>query len=84
MCLLLKSVARPSIINQNDNCMHFANDVKSFLQTRDAYIATQGPLPNTVWDFWRMVFTVNTAVIVMVTNIEENGRYGSNCLRIIA
>lgn len=35
------------------------------------YIATQGPIVNTVTDFWRMVWQEHSPIIVMITNIEE-------------
>ena len=43
------------------------------------YIATQGCLPATVIDFWKMTWQENTRVIVMTTNEMERGRV-SPCL----
>ena len=33
-----------------------------------------GPVPDSVPDFWRMVWEQGTATIVMLTNLEEKGR----------
>ncbi|XP_055986837.1 receptor-type tyrosine-protein phosphatase F isoform X11 [Sorex fumeus] len=41
---------------------------------QNAYIATQGPLPETMGDFWRMVWGQRTATIVMMTRLEEKSR----------
>ncbi|XP_072767764.1 receptor-type tyrosine-protein phosphatase S-like isoform X2 [Anoplolepis gracilipes] len=38
------------------------------------YIATQGPKPNTVIDFWRMIWQENVAIICMLANVIENGK----------
>nr|AFD97013.1 PTPRDb [Danio rerio] len=39
-----------------------------------AYIATQGPMPDTFSDFWRMVWEQHTANVIMITKLEEKSR----------
>lgn len=41
---------------------------------RKAFIATQGPLPDTSDDFWRMVWEQKCATVVMLTKEREGGR----------
>ncbi|KAJ8316207.1 hypothetical protein KUTeg_006221, partial [Tegillarca granosa] len=50
---------------QNDHSRVGVTEYKS-------YIATQGPKKNTIADFWRMVWQVNSRTIVMLTNLVEN------------
>ncbi|KAL9924781.1 tyrosine-protein phosphatase Lar isoform 5-T7 [Glossina fuscipes fuscipes] len=40
----------------------------------NAYVATQGPLQETIGDFWRMCWELKTATIVMMTRLEERTR----------
>uniref|UniRef100_A0A8R1I3F0 protein-tyrosine-phosphatase n=1 Tax=Caenorhabditis japonica TaxID=281687 RepID=A0A8R1I3F0_CAEJA len=41
---------------------------------RNAYIATQAPLPSTFADFWSMVWQERSNVIVCITNMVEDGK----------
>jgi len=44
------------------------------LNSKRAYIATQAPKPETVKDFWRMVWEQDVRILVMLTNLEEQGK----------
>ncbi|KAL3316632.1 Tyrosine-protein phosphatase non-receptor type 9 [Cichlidogyrus casuarinus] len=50
-----------------------ASWVDSYRQ-RNAFICTQGPLPDTVGDFWRLVWDFHVPVIVMITRVFEANR----------
>ena len=50
-----------------------ANWVSGFARERE-YILTQGPMSNTILDFWRMVWESNARNIVMITKLIEGDR----------
>ena len=41
---------------------------------KNAFIATQGPLPDTIADFWRMVWEYKCHTVIMLTKEKESGR----------
>lgn len=42
-------------------------------ETRN-YIVTQGCLPNTINDFWKMIWQEDSRVIVMITKLYEKSK----------
>lgn len=51
-----------------------ANYVHGWPNEQHAYIATQGPLANTIVDFYRMLWQESVPVIVMITRLVENNK----------
>lgn len=50
-----------------------ANFVKGPKDSANYYIACQAPMENTINDFWRMIWEQNSKVIIMATDLSENG-----------
>ena len=45
-----------------------------------ALVLSQGPLPETVGDFWRAVWEQHVPSVVMMTKLEERNRVSACCL----
>uniref|UniRef100_A0A0L8G606 Protein-tyrosine-phosphatase n=1 Tax=Octopus bimaculoides TaxID=37653 RepID=A0A0L8G606_OCTBM len=63
---------RPYLTTPADESNDYINAV--FLNSykkRDAFIVTQMTLPNTVVDFWRLIYDHNSSTIVMLNEIDE-------------
>ncbi|GBN82907.1 Receptor-type tyrosine-protein phosphatase T, partial [Araneus ventricosus] len=59
--------------NKADKDYINASYIDGYRRPRE-YIVTQGPLENTVVDFWRMIWQENSPVIVMLMELIENGK----------
>ena len=51
-----------------------ANYVTGYPNEYHAFIATQGPLANTIMDFYRMIWQEHVPVIVMITRLFEKNK----------
>ncbi|XP_055966564.1 tyrosine-protein phosphatase non-receptor type 7 isoform X2 [Sorex fumeus] len=57
--------------SQEDGDYINANYIRGYDGQEKVYIATQGPMPNTVSDFWEMVWQEGVSLIVMLTQLRE-------------
>nr|XP_020469083.1 receptor-type tyrosine-protein phosphatase R isoform X2 [Monopterus albus] len=65
--VILKSKSHNDLLSSYIN----ANYIRGYLGDQKAYIATQGPMVNTVNDFWQMAWQEESPVIVMITKLKE-------------
>ncbi|KPP57487.1 hypothetical protein Z043_124782, partial [Scleropages formosus] len=75
LCLDHSRVKLSPLNDDNDETSDYIN--ASFMdgyKRSNAYVATQGPLPKTYSDFWRMVWEQMVLIIVMTTRVVERGR----------
>src|SRR5260221_13780939 len=65
----------PLDANDDDGTSNYinANYVDGY-KSPNRYIATQGPLLNTISDFWKMIWQTDSHQIVMLTNLDEGGK----------
>lgn len=54
-----------------------ANYVHGWSNEQHAFVATQGPLSNTIVDFYRMIWQEKVPVIVMITRLFEKNKVNS-------
>lgn len=65
--VILKSKSCNDLLSSYIN----ANYIRGYLGDEKAFIATQGPMVNTVNDFWQMAWQEESPVIVMITKLKE-------------
>ncbi|XP_053249681.1 tyrosine-protein phosphatase non-receptor type 7 isoform X2 [Podarcis raffonei] len=66
-------------LSQEDESYINANYIRGYAGQEKAYIATQGPMLNTVNDFWTMVWQEGAPLIVMLTKLKEAKELNDEC-----
>lgn len=63
-------------IRNNDPLSSYinANYISGYKGEPKSYIAAQGPMSNTISDFWLMIWTENVSCIVMITKLIERNK----------
>jgi len=62
-----------ALVNGSNSDYINASTVMDHDPRNPAYIITQGPMTNTVADFWQMVWEQGSVVVVMLSKLSENG-----------
>ena len=66
-----------SLVELSDLELKFSIFLQSYTTPR-AFIATQGPLPTTISDFWSMIWEYSVSSVVMLTHLREKGQVGTS------
>jgi len=62
-----------AVLNASNSDYINASTVSDHDPRNPSYIVTQGPLAQTVADFWQMIWEQGCVVIVMLTRLQDNG-----------
>lgn len=71
-----ESGASQSCLSPRPHPFSCAPPLQGYDGQEKTYIATQGPMPNTVSDFWEMVWQEDVSLIVMLTPLREGKEVG--------